>query len=71
MLATQIAYEINERWLELDQMTSLDRLHVLESLVERHILATGPCSSSSYVPNFGDASDFVSRGLHEGSDEAS
>ena len=68
MLATQIAMEINDRWHELELLTPLDRLHKLESLVERHVLATSPCASaSSYITNFGDTSDFVSRGLHEDS----
>ena len=66
MLATQIAIEINERWHELERLTPLDRLHKLESLVERHVLATSPCSSG-YVTNFDDSSDFVSRGLNDDS----
>lgn len=66
MLATQIAIEINERWHELERLTPLDRLHKLESLVERHVLATSPCASS-YVTNFDDPSDFVSRGLNDDS----
>lgn len=49
MLALQIAAEINQRWAELAQLPSLDRLHMLESLVERHVLATGPCCSSNYA----------------------
>ncbi len=66
MLATQIAIEINERWHELERLTPLDRLHKLESLVERHVLATSPCSSA-YVAKFNAPSDFVSRGLHDDS----
>jgi hypothetical protein len=50
MLAIQIAAEINQRWSELEKLESLDRLHVLETLVERHVLATGPCCSSHYAP---------------------
>ena len=50
MLAIQIAAEINQRWAELAQLPSLDRLHMLETLVERHVLATGPCCSSNYAP---------------------
>jgi hypothetical protein len=58
MLAIQIAAEINHRWLELEKLESLDRLHVLETIVERHVLATGPCCSSSYVPSYEVASEF-------------
>ncbi len=60
MLAIQIASEINQRWSELEKLSSLDRLHVLESLVERHVLATGPCCSSTYVPSYEGTSDFDS-----------
>jgi hypothetical protein len=58
MLAIQIAAEISQRWTELERLSILDRLHVLETLVERHVLATGPCSSSHYVPSYECASDF-------------
>ncbi len=58
MLAIQIAAEVNRRWHELEQLESLDRLHVLETLVERHVLATGPNCSSNYVPNYEANSDF-------------
>ena len=60
MLAIQIASEINQRWSELEQLPSLVRLHVLESLVERHVLATGPCCSSAYVPSYEGTSDLDS-----------
>lgn len=58
MLALRIAAEINQRWSELEQLPSLDRLHMLESLIERNVLATGPGCSFSYVPSYEDASDF-------------
>ena len=65
MLALQIAAEINQRWDELEKLSSLDRLHVLETLIERNILATGPCCSSSYVPSYQCTSDFDSRPMEE------
>ena len=58
MLAIQIAAEINHRWSELEKLESLDRLHVLETLIERHVLATGPGCSSSYVPSYEINSEF-------------
>lgn len=58
MLAIRIAAEINQRWTELEKLESLDRLHVLETLIERHVLATGPCCSSSYIPSYEGTSDF-------------
>jgi hypothetical protein len=61
MLSIQIAAEINQRWSELEKLESLDRLHVLETLVERHVLATGPCSSSHYVTSYEANSEFHSR----------
>lgn len=61
MLAIQIAAEINHRWSELEKLSGVDRLHVLETLVERHVLATGPCSSSRYVPSYECISEFDSR----------
>ncbi len=66
MLAIHIAAEINQRWDELQHLSSIDRLHVLETLVERHILATGPCCSSNYVPSYDDHTSFHS---HRADDE--
>jgi hypothetical protein len=66
MLAIQIAAEINQRWSELEQLPTIDRLHMLESLVERHVLATGPCCTSTYVPSYeGSCIDFDSRRMND------
>ena len=67
MLAIEIAAEINQRWTELAQLPSLDRLHKLETLVERHVLATGPCSS--YMPSYeGTPNDFDLHPMNEDAD---
>ena len=58
MLAIQIAAEINQRWSELEKLERIDRLHVLETLIERHVLATGPCCSSHYAPYQEVATEF-------------
>lgn len=64
MLATKIASEINQRWYELEQLSTHDRFHVLESLIERHVLATGPCSTDTYIPSHESYSKFDSREAH-------
>lgn len=61
MLAIHIAAEINQRWSELEQLPSLDRLHVLESLIARHVLTSGSCCTATYMPNDDLYSDFDSR----------
>jgi hypothetical protein len=68
MLAIRIAAEINQRWSEFEQLPSLDRLHILESLVERHVLATGPCCSFSYVPSYEGAYAFDPRRINDDTD---
>jgi len=68
MLASHIAAEINQRWTELEQLPVLQRQKALESLVERHVLATGPCSTGAYVPSFEEYSDLASRGSNGDSD---
>ena len=71
MLAIQIAAEINRRWIELEKLESLDRLHVLETLIERHVLATGPCCSSNYVPSYESNSNFDTRSVIDDTDRRS
>jgi len=65
MLATHIATEINQRWEELAQLPDRDRARKLESLIERHVLATGPCCSATYLPKDEDFPDFASREKRE------
>jgi hypothetical protein len=71
MLAIRIAAEINRRWCELDQLPSLDRLHRIESLIERHVLASGPCCTFSYVPSYEGDSDFEPRRIDDDTDSDS
>ena len=57
MLAEHCAAEINRRWLELEQLPSLQRMQKLESILERHILATGGNSTYSHLPDFDEHAD--------------
>jgi len=68
MLAIQVAAEINQRWHELEKLPSLDRLHVLETLVERHVLATGPCCSPNYEPSYERTSEFYKHPANDDTD---
>lgn len=61
MLATQVAAEINQRWEEFENLSEFDRLRKLESLVERHLLATGPSCSETYFQTSSDFPDFAAR----------
>ena len=61
MLAHHVASEINQRWNELAQLPDRDRIQKLESLIERHVLATGPCCSATYLPKDDDFPNFASR----------
>lgn len=61
MLANHVASEINQRWNELNRLTDGERVQKLESLIERHVLATGPCCSETYLPKSDDFPDFAAR----------
>ncbi len=69
MLATQIANELSRRWNELNLMAESDRLHTIETIVERHLLATSHCPSDHFAANYEDHCVFVgsqARGAEEG-----